>query len=87
MLNAKKGNLNIGKYQGLFLGIVVLFILVSALWPVATDAGSDLNASMAENGQSTIGGYFAPSGIVFKLVAIGMFIAVITVAISGVKKK
>ena len=87
MLNAKKGNISVGRYQSLFLGIVVLFILVGALWPVATDAGSDLNASLNENGQATIGAYFAPSGIVFKLVAIGLFIAVITVAIGKVKAK
>ena len=87
MLNAKKGNISVGRYQSLFLGIVVLFIMVAALWPVATEAGSDLNVSLNANGQSTIGAYFASSGIVFKLVAIGLFIAVVTVAISGVKKK
>ena len=86
MLKPKQGSINVGKYQALFLGIVVLFILVGALWPVATEAGQSLNDSIGV-AQPTIGAYFLPSGIVFKLVAIGLFIAVITVAIGGMKKK
>ena len=76
------------KYVELFLGIVVIFYLVGALWSPASTAGNALNASMIAGGiDTTTAGFFTGGGIIFKLVAIGLMIYFIYQAVAQVGGK
>lgn len=76
------------KYVDLFLGIVVIFYLVGALWSPASSAGNSLQTSMVAGGvDATTAGFFNGGGIIFKLVAIGLMIYFIYQAVSQVQGK
>jgi hypothetical protein len=69
--------INVDKYIGLFVGIMVLFLVVSALWGTVADAGDTLNSTLTANGQGTIGALLAGSGVVFTLIAVGLLVLII----------
>ena len=63
---------NIWKYVGVFIGIIVLFLIVAELYPTAADAGDDLNAS-----GMPLGSLFVSGGVVFVIIAAGILFAVL----------
>lgn len=63
---------NIWKYVGVFIGIIVLFLIVAELYPTAADAGDTLNAS-----GMPLGSLFVSGGVIFVIIAAGILFAVL----------
>lgn len=65
----------IWKYVGLFIGITVLFLIIVDLYPIAGQAGDDLNAS-----GFPLGSLFVAGGVIFIVIAAAILMGVLKAA-------
>ena len=63
---------NVWKYVGVFIGVVVLFLIVAELYPEAASAGDSLNES-----GNPLGSLFVSGGVIFVIIAAGLLFVVI----------
>lgn len=83
MLISKKGSISAltNKYVQAFIGLIVLFAVVTGMYPTLIIYGNNLSASGIP-----FGSLFANGGLVFILIAVGLLLAVISLVMPGHKK-
>lgn len=83
MLLSKKGSISAltNKYVQAFIGLIILFAVVTGLYPTLVIYGNNLSTSGIP-----FGSLFANGGLVFILIAVGLLLAVIALVMPSGKK-
>lgn len=70
------------KIIGGAIGLLLVFVLMAAFYPVMVDAGDDLNESGIPNGS-----YFADGGVIWTILGIMVLVAAIYLVLRFAKHK